>query len=145
MLRTALGLGIVAVLLAATGCRMCSHPYDYCGPVYHDNGCQSCSLHDRAGSILAAAPMQNASPELARRQVQGKTISRASLQNQVREDIRSGDVPGSEQIVSVTDRVVESSAGSTETPQMAEDSSAEPKQLPSKGWTARRPTPEIVR
>ncbi len=147
MLRTALGLGVIAVLLVAAGCRMCSHPYDYCGPVYYGDGCQSCSPHSRAGSILSGAPELTPSPELVRHQTQSKTVSRESLRNQVQSDVRAGDVPGSEQIVSVTDRVVESpSAASADPPQVATDASTESaKPLPAKGWTARRPAPEVTR
>ncbi|MEN6407357.1 MAG: hypothetical protein ABFC77_12915 [Thermoguttaceae bacterium] len=75
------------------------------------------------------------------RQAEG-TLSQAEVQRRVREDVRPGDVPDSAQIMSVTDRVV----GETgETTSVAEGSSTEVKSLPSKGWTARRPTPEIVR
>ena len=57
-----------------------------------------------------------------------------------------GEVPGSERILSVTERTVES-------PTVVADSSAEPaglatgpaKPLPSKGWTARRPTGNTLR
>jgi hypothetical protein len=146
MFRTALGLGVVAVLLATAGCRMCCHPYDYCGPVYNGRGCQSCSPHSRTGSILSGAPELAPMPGLARRQVQGESVSRASLKNQVQGDIRPGDVPGSEQIVSVTDRVVDPSAVSSNPPQVAAEAAPEPLEpLPAKGWTARRPTPEVTR
>ena len=53
MFRMALGLGVVAVLLAVAGCTMCCHPYDYCGPVYDDCGYHSCSPCSRAGSVLS--------------------------------------------------------------------------------------------
>jgi hypothetical protein len=52
-----------------------------------------------------------------------------------------GEVPGSEQILSVTERTVES-------PTVVADSSAEaagPATEPAKGWTARRPTGAIMR
>ena len=159
MVRTALGLGVMAVLLAAAGCTMCCHPYDYCGPVYEGDGCQSCSLHSRAGSILASAPEITPSPDMVRRPVRNQTasdvsrgrvqtqsVSDASLRSQVQAERRAGDVPGSEQIVSVTDRVVGSSPDSDGDSQLASESSAEPaRPLSTKGWTARRPTPEITR
>ena len=147
MLRTALSLGVVAVLLATTGCTMCCHPYDYCGPVHNGCGCQSCSSQSRAGSILSGTSELTASSEmpssgLVRRQTRGEAITHASLRNHVQGDMQLGDVPGSEQIVSVTDRVVDSSTSPTEPSQIA----AEPaKPLPSQGWTARRPTPEVTR
>ena len=123
---------------------MCCHPYDYCGPVHQGRGCGSCSLSGpRAGSILSggsqvvASPMpmpgpRNTPTPAARRAPSGQ--------------MQLGEVPGSEQILSVTERTVES-------PTVVADSSAEPagpatepaKPLPSKGWTARRPTGAIMR
>jgi len=65
--------------------------------------------------------------------VQGPLLGRA----------QPGDVPGSERIVSVTDRVVKPSADSF---QAAEESSPESSQpLPATRWTARRPTTEVLR
>lgn len=40
------------VVLAAAGCRMCAHPYDYCGPIVGDP--LGCCPTARAGSILTA-------------------------------------------------------------------------------------------
>jgi hypothetical protein len=45
--------GVVAVcLLSATGCTMCCHPYDNCGPVYDEASGRSYCSQSRAGSIL---------------------------------------------------------------------------------------------
>lgn len=58
-------LAIASMLLslaAATGCRMCAHPYDYCGPIV-SQGCHGMQCHEtyRAGSILSeAGPMEGA-------------------------------------------------------------------------------------
>jgi hypothetical protein len=164
MRRTVLSLGVVAALLAAAGCRMCCHPYDHCGPVYDGNGCQSCSSQSRAGSILSGASEIMPSAGLARRPVQGGSVSYAPaegqvqgqsatftkvggrVQGRVQGQVRLGDVPGSERIVSVTDRVVEPSTASSDAPQVAAETSTEPaKPLPVKGWTARRPAPEVQR
>jgi hypothetical protein len=146
MFRAALGLGIVAVLLLLVGCQMCCHPYDYSGPVYDGQGCRSYGPTSRAGSILSGTPQLTPSLDLAQRPAQGRTVSsRASLQNQVKGDVRPGDVPGSQRIVSVTDRVVEPSTTS-EQPQLAAGSStqsADP--LPVNGWTARRSEPDAGR
>ncbi|MCE5302764.1 MAG: hypothetical protein LLF97_06590 [Planctomycetaceae bacterium] len=89
----------------------------------------------------------DSSPSQSGVAVQGEgTLSQSEVQRRVREDIRPGDVPDSAKIVSVTDRVVGESEGSGETTSLAEGSSSdEPQSLPSKGWVARRPTPEIVR
>jgi hypothetical protein len=52
MVRRVMAWSLVAIISAIVGCRMCCHPYDYCGPVW-DRGCQSCCPHVRAGSVLA--------------------------------------------------------------------------------------------
>jgi hypothetical protein len=54
-----------------------------------------------------------------------------------------GDVPGSEKVVSVTERIVNPSADSSTA---ASEPSTEPsKPLPASGWTARRPTTDVMR
>lgn len=54
-----------------------------------------------------------------------------------------GDVPGSERVVSVTERILGSSGDSSSA---AVESSAEPsKPMPTSGWTARRPTSDVLR
>jgi hypothetical protein len=70
---------------------------------------------------------------------------------------KPGYVPGSERIISVTERVVKPAADSSQVAdqpsqmsdqpsQLADQSSPElSKPLPSSGWTARRPTPEVLR
>jgi hypothetical protein len=59
---------------------------------------------------------------------------------------RVGLVPGSEKILSVTDRKVTPSATAGEAPAVAAESAAEPaKPLPSAGWTARRPAADTQR
>ncbi len=54
-----------------------------------------------------------------------------------------GDVPGSERIVSITDRAVGPSADSSQA--AAEASPAPARPLPPSRWTARRPTTELLR
>lgn len=145
MRRTALGLGVLAVLLVITGCTMCCHPYDYCGPVFHGGGCQACSPHGRVGSILSeASELAPLPPESSR--PEGGTLSHADIENHVRGEMRQDDVPGSQKIVSITDQVVEPPIPSADPPQVADGSSLEPsKVLPSQGWMARRPTTERLR
>jgi hypothetical protein len=77
---------------------------------------------------------------------------------------RSGYVPGSEKIISVTDRVVKPAATTNEASQLAAntgvgssmprvesssvkslDASGSPEPLPASGWTARRPTADQQR
>jgi hypothetical protein len=199
MLRTVLGLSLVAVLFAASGCSMCRHPYDCSGPVYDNDGCQGCSSggHGRAGSILdgdgsdgnvqtstkpspketnlieelstssvrtrpktrsqtvsmpsakktpvdaASASAMRTRPKTRGQSVSFDTID-GRVQARVKGKVQTGDVPGSEKIVSVTDRVVKPAA---ESAQVAEDAPSEPfKPLATDaGWTARRPTSEVLR
>ncbi|MCD4726353.1 MAG: hypothetical protein K8R46_01735 [Pirellulales bacterium] len=142
MLRMALGLGLVAVSFTLAGCRMCQHPFDYRGPVYdYAPDCQSCSMQSRAGSILenTSVPMPTLAPT--------PTPARAEQYQEYTEgEMRLGDVPGSEQILSVTDRVVEPAVVATESSQMAGRSSpTSPDTLPATGWTARRSVPAMRR
>ncbi len=43
---------VVAILLAAAGCRYCASPYDYCGPLFTGRDCTPCAPDARAGSIF---------------------------------------------------------------------------------------------
>ena len=53
-MKRSLGASAVLVLLAALGgCSICESPFDYCGPVKTDNGCQSCNFGARRGSLFA--------------------------------------------------------------------------------------------
>ena len=132
MPRTALGLGIVSVLLAvAAGCTMCCHPYDQCGPVFNGSACSSCSPCYRANSVLSGTPSPMPSPALAQRQAEGQPVSRVSLQKAIRSDAKSGDVAGSQRIVSVTDRKVESSATPASQSSVTSESSPEPASTPT--------------
>jgi hypothetical protein len=53
MRRTCFAGCFAALLLAATGCTMCDHPYDYCGPTFSGECGQTCNPLARAGSILS--------------------------------------------------------------------------------------------
>ena len=58
----------------------------------------------------------------------------------------SGDVPGSERILSVSDRAVDSPALAADSPVRPENQSVEAAQpLPASGWTARRSADETLR
>jgi len=243
MARTLLGFGSVAVLMFFSGCQMCCHPYDQCGPVYSHSGCSSCSSHSRAGSIFADAGdgmlEQESQPTIAPRQptlapqqptpatrpqaekqakrhvskqyketqassgrtrvkgdspifadtkigtvprkhpqrqeqaqvqkrrqsqvpaqaqtkqVQRQTKHQRQEQEQVPTQAQAGYVPGSERIVSVTERVVGAETASSvgakgtvpfslrenwDSPQAVSKpkSTESPETLPSDGWTARR-------
>jgi hypothetical protein len=175
MFRMALGLSLVA-LCCAGGCTMCCHPYDYSGPVYSKDDCPSCgsSGHCRAGSILAPCGQpsstegdgEKAVPQTAPKTApqpaptRAKPVEQPSVpdpavggtkvgarQRHLVGKPRPGDVPGSEKIVSVTERVVGPKAGSQQT---AAEPAAEPEaeasnSLPAAGWTARRLTNDTMR
>lgn len=137
MFRTTLGWCSVAVLLTLAGCTMCCHPYDNCGPVL-DNGCNSCSTHARAGSILDGTPQ----PVMAETHAE----SLGNAQAKAHGTARLGYVAGSEKIISVTDRVVKPSTTVGGTSEIAADTATESaKPLPAAGWTARRPAADMQR
>ncbi len=57
MVRTIFALFSVGLVVATAGCRVCSHPYDYCGPLFDGGGGQYCCCPNaRAGSILSPDP-----------------------------------------------------------------------------------------
>jgi hypothetical protein len=149
MFRTVLALGLTGLAVSMSGCRICCHPYDWCGPVYEGSGCQpcgsSCSLHARAGSILAGGGSEGVPPSaaMARRP---QSQAQARLKTTAPASQKPGLVPGSERIVSVTDHVVPSAAKSTSPAIMAADSPrTDGPSLSSTGWTARRPDAETLR
>lgn len=168
-------LGLATILLACSGCTMCCHPYDYSGPVYGGPGCGS-SQCSRAGSILdggvqdaqesqtsmpiekkvekkvvrESAPATSARATPARAKSRGQTDSFASAGGRVPDHLKGeakpGDVPGSERIISVTERIVGASTPPADTAVAARESSAESSSpLPTSGWTARRPESEVLR
>jgi hypothetical protein len=140
MFRTALGLGLAAAFVASTGCTMCCHPYDRCGPVY-DQGCSSCS-GARAGSILAGGVSETMPAQV----VSDSHRNAETMQAGSGSHPRFGLVPGSEKILSVTDRTVNPSGTDNDAPAVAAESAAESaKPLPSAGWTARRPATDTQR
>ena len=53
MLRSTLALVTLAMVATTAGCRMCAHPYDYCGPTFTGEDCQQCMPNARACSILS--------------------------------------------------------------------------------------------
>jgi hypothetical protein len=155
MSRTTLSILFMAfTAIATTGCRMCQHPYDYSGPVYqnHGSGCASCSSHGRAGSVLdgeteyiSEGSVLESQPKTNTKIISEEPVSEEPLQGRVPskalsiEGPRFGDVPGSERIISVTERVVSPDESATTSQQIAESNGpASVKSMPSKGWTARR-------
>jgi len=90
-------------------------------------------MQSRAGSILENTP-------------EPMPAQAEQYQEYVEGEMRVGDVPGSEQIISVTDRVVEPAVAATESSRMAGRSSpTSPDTLPATGWTARRSVPAMRR
>ena len=49
-----LGLLLIGLTAATTGCRICANPFDYCGPTYvGECGPVCCNPDARAGSVLS--------------------------------------------------------------------------------------------
>lgn len=145
MLRTGICWCAAVCLLGLSGCSMCCHPYDKSGPVYGADG-SSCSAHGRAGSRFASPsesmpsesmPSESMPAEMAStprpRQATSVAYGKPKL----------GDVPGSEQIISVTERVVGPASEDGDSSMAAADQPSNP--MPASGWTARRPTRETLR
>jgi hypothetical protein len=143
MLRTVFVLGVILSLPVFTGCTLCCHPYDYCGPVYEGCEGQSCDPMYRAGSILSGSPTISQINETPQTTIEKNGAEKADPAASTVGQIRTGDVPGSERIVSVTERVVDSQGnpnGSTAT-MMSADPEAAPlrTQSEAKGWVASKP------
>ncbi len=144
---------------------MCCHPYDYCGPVYTGAARPPCAWCDRVGSILDGSPDVYVSPDSGVQPVPAASVEQISRRNRPQRQsvaktpmndrvlqaangkVRLGDVPGSEQIISVTERVVDapSDASGAQAPMLADQSTESAQSLPSNGWTARRATPQVMR
>ncbi|NLF09037.1 MAG: hypothetical protein GX594_13810 [Pirellulaceae bacterium] len=163
MLRTGLGLGLLAVSIMFSGCRMCRHPYDYCGPVYNGPHGPS-SWHSRAGSVLDGTqampdyyeeyqpaytgnpqPTRAVAPQPTRagdyrpaRPDDYQSADSRDYKALLADEAQPDDVPGSMRVLSVTDRVLGEGNAPIETNRIAEDNSSGAPS--SAGWTARRPT-----
>ncbi len=92
MHRTGLLCTVAALLAVSAGCRMCSHPNDYCGPTFDRGSCQSCDPIARSGSIL--------SPPINGGGGGGCDCESCAAQTSSDEQLPA------EQIISVTDEVV---------------------------------------
>jgi hypothetical protein len=144
MSRTTLIMLLAAfTTIALSGCRMCQHPYDYSGPVYyrHGNSCASCLSHGRAGSVLEGGAEFISEEPAPEEIIHSRATNKAAKNDLALDGPLLGDVPGSERIISVTERVVAPGETTGTASQMAE-SNAQPmqKSMPSKGWTARNPS-----
>jgi hypothetical protein len=67
-------LGIIVLLVSSSGCTMCCHPYDNCGPVFDEASGRSYCSQTRAGSILeggAAQPAPASSEQIIEESPQG--------------------------------------------------------------------------
>jgi hypothetical protein len=67
-------LGVAAILAFTTGCTMCCHPYDNCGPVFDASCGEPYCANARAGSILEGGGGTAAaagSPEIIEENPQG--------------------------------------------------------------------------
>jgi hypothetical protein len=101
MFNKAASAGILGLIVLCTGCTMCCHPYDYCGPVYE--GCGQCGSNVRAGSILPGGGGQalSVNPE--------QDIDESTTPSIEQGTPNVEEYEGATQILSVTDRKVEDS------------------------------------
>jgi hypothetical protein len=65
MQRALLTWSALGLLALATGCSVCSSPYDYCGPTFAGGDCGACDTRTRSGSILAPADMPGGMGQVA--------------------------------------------------------------------------------
>lgn len=171
MVRTSLAVAVLGVLATAAGCTMCCHSYDYCGPIYDGPYATGCEHNLRANSVFSGTAQMPPSTPTARQKAQGaqptaQPPAQPALQSEPQSGLQpepqlvpqpmsesasqrvpqswsSGEMAGSERIISVTERTVEP-------PALTLDASAEPSSattkttMPSRGWTARRSTDESV-
>jgi len=53
MIRTFFACCVLGLLAVSSGCTMCAHPFDYCGPTFMPGGPVRCDPDARRGSILS--------------------------------------------------------------------------------------------
>ena len=53
-------IATLTLLAGSTGCRMCAHPFDYCGPTFTGGCGEPCGCDVRAGSILSGGKVTTA-------------------------------------------------------------------------------------
>ena len=94
MSRVAIASLMLALVVAAAGCRMCASPYDYCSPTFGGQCGEPCSPTARSGSILSGS----VAPTPTDQQLLSQAIPHD-------EEIASGV------ILSVTDRKVDQTEG----------------------------------
>jgi hypothetical protein len=161
MVRVSFAVVVVAVLAVVAGCTMCCHPYDYCGPVFEGQGrhATGCSQGVRAASVFAGtgstvstddavttdtdAVVAKPRPTKAAHKVSRPAAISQPTPKVVQSKNLEGNFEGAEQVISVTDRVVDSPAlvGQTASePAVVQDT--EPQS--AKGWTAKRSTDASV-
>ena len=59
MSRMSVAIVMLALVGLVSGCASCATPYDNCGPTFIDPGCDTCTTHDRLGSILGPGGYYN--------------------------------------------------------------------------------------
>ncbi len=119
-------------------------------PIRSNTRSQIQSQAQRPIQSQAQRPAQRQMQSQAQGQGRGQTASftavNGKVQARVQGQVQAGEVPGSEQILSVTDRVVDSSTTTSDSSQVASGSVDEsPAVTSSQGWTARRPVTEVLR
>ncbi len=121
MLRAGFAGLILGLVMLSMGCRMCAHPFDYCGPTFTGDG-PCCADETRAGSILTAGavPLPEPTPATEPNEMDYRMPS-------------SGDVSSQQQRAEEPTLAV---------PAVAESPAAEPASTANEtpGWTASRRT-----
>lgn len=138
--------GAAAVAVGATGCTMCAHPYDYCGPTF-TGGHYTAGPEGRAGSILAGqvmsgpVAMSSAPDQVAPPSPQPHVAPPAKSPDDGYAPGQSPDITSGipqEHVISVTDRRIDEAS-----PEVVQDSSSPaPRPVPS-DRTAKRPRSRI--
>jgi len=148
MSRVVLWMKALAILAFLTGCRMCAHPYDYAGPVYHQGCGYNAMPGARLGSILEGGSQEM--PIEAAVEQEAAAPSTYSPSGDVHP--REGDIVGAPRILSVTDRALSETASEVAEksfPNMDYSSgkteSGAAAVLSAQGWRARRAQGEVLR
>jgi hypothetical protein len=97
--------GILSLLAFCTGCTMCCHPFDSCGPVY--DGCGQCGSNVRAGSVLPGGAIHSSLVAADQNEIE---VTAPSVEQK---SPMAGEHEGATQILSVTDRKLEESEALT--------------------------------
>jgi len=129
MYRTGIALIAVAWIAFSAGCRMCAHPYDYCGPV--DTGCADncCPNGPRAGSLFAMGAATPSGGEIDYRMEATPSILESDTEAAPAEPSTEESIPPPSLSEPISD---------LDEPSAEEDGPRLTSAVETPGWTARR-------